>query len=84
MRLCETDHLTSSSLQKIVGATPLPNGGWRFCVWAPAISSVELHLKTPADRFVPMSKDADGFHSVELPALPVETTYLYRLDDAEE
>jgi maltooligosyltrehalose trehalohydrolase len=31
-----------------------------------------------------MSKDADGFHSVVLAALPAETTYLYRLDGAEE
>jgi maltooligosyltrehalose trehalohydrolase len=76
--------LTSSSSPKLVGATPLSAGGWRFCVWAPAISSVELHQRTPIDRLVPMTKDADGFHSVEVAALPAETTYLYRLDQAEE
>jgi maltooligosyltrehalose trehalohydrolase len=84
MLLGETDHLTSSPSPKIVGATPLSSGGWRFCVWAPAISSVELHLNTPTDRLLPMSKDADGFHSVEIAVLPADSTYLYRLDGAEQ
>jgi maltooligosyltrehalose trehalohydrolase len=84
MFVCETEYLTSLSSPKIVGATPLSAGGWRFCVWAPAISSVELHLKTPTDRLLPMSKGADGFHSVELDTLPADSTYLYRLDGAKE
>lgn len=45
---------------------------------------MELHLRTPDDQFVAMTKDADGFHSVELAALPTHATYLYRLEGAEE
>jgi len=67
-----------------VGATALPGGGWRFRVWAPAANRVELHLKTPVDRLLRMSKDSAGFHNLGLPELAPETTYLYRLDDHEE
>lgn len=73
-----------------IGATALPGGAWRFCVWAPAAQRVDLHLKSPEDRLLrmdpiePVRKDAAGFHGLEIAALPPGATYLYRLDENEE
>jgi maltooligosyltrehalose trehalohydrolase len=67
-----------------VGATPLSSGGWQFRVWAPDIPHVALQLKSPVQRTLPMSKDAEGVHSVEVAAIPSDATYLYQLDGKEE
>src|SRR5271155_2700735 len=66
-----------------VGATALPEGAWRFRVWAPAAQRVDLHLKSPEDRLLRMEKDTDGFHSLDM-ARPAGATYLYRLDGNDE
>jgi len=78
--------LQSSSLTAthVVGATPLPGGAWQFCVWAPRVHRLELHLKSPDDRLLLMNKDNCGFHTLQLPQIPPETTYLYRLDGNDE
>ncbi|MGA2810340.1 MAG: malto-oligosyltrehalose trehalohydrolase [Candidatus Acidiferrum sp.] len=73
-----------SSAARTVGATPLSRGAWRFCVWAPRAAHMELHIKTPFDRLVTMSKDSAGFHSLDVPELPSGTTYLFRLDSKDE
>ncbi|MCD9047871.1 malto-oligosyltrehalose trehalohydrolase [Luteimonas sp. MHLX1A] len=54
--------------------------GYRFGLWAPAASRVELVL---ADGDVhPMARDADGFHAVHI-ACVAGTRYRFRIDGAE-
>ncbi len=76
--------MTLSASAQPVGATRLSPGVWRFRVWAPAIAQVSLHLKSPDDRLLPMTKDAEGFHIVDVADISADTTYLYRLDGGDE
>jgi maltooligosyltrehalose trehalohydrolase len=76
--------LTILTSAQTVGATPLCSGGWQFRVWAPEIPQVALHLKSPAECLLPMHNDAEGFHTVEVAAIPADATYLYQLDGNEE
>ncbi|HME12757.1 MAG TPA: malto-oligosyltrehalose trehalohydrolase [Candidatus Acidoferrum sp.] len=80
------DHLPNAvpDTTHVVGATPLFDGGWRFCVWAPQVHQVELHIKSPGDRLLAMTKDYAGFHTVDLPQLESGAMYLYRLDAKDE
>jgi maltooligosyltrehalose trehalohydrolase len=81
---CGENEVLKNSTAHSPGATPLPNGAWQFSVWAPQIERVQLHLKSTADRLLLMSKDACGFHNLQLLDIPPATTYLFRLDDQEE
>lgn len=53
-----------------------------FCVWAPRAARVDLHLTAPADRLMPMARDADGFHRVTVGqgAAGPGARYAYRLN----
>jgi maltooligosyltrehalose trehalohydrolase len=46
-----------------VGAKLVASDRCEFRVWAPFVDAVELHLVAPAERRVPMEKDARGYHS---------------------
>jgi maltooligosyltrehalose trehalohydrolase len=76
--------LTTSTSAKTVGATPLSSGGWQFRVWGPDLPHVALQFKSPVRRTLSMNKDAEGFHNVEVAAIPSDATYLYQLDGKEE
>ena len=69
--------------------TPLGNyrradGQWEFSVWAPRRKTVALHLVTPMDRLIPMTRDEAGYHHVSVEDLPHHSRYLYQLDDSQE
>lgn len=51
-----------------------------FRVWAPTTELVELHLTGPDQRFLPLSKHADGYHRARLEEIAPGTDYQYRLD----
>jgi maltooligosyltrehalose trehalohydrolase len=42
---------------------------------------VDLHLKTPSDRLLPMAADGHGYYQLDVSDLPTGATYLYRLAD---
>lgn len=51
----------------------------QFVVWAPHAAAVNLRLFTAADQLVPMQRNADGYYTVTVAALPAGAEYLYRL-----
>ncbi len=65
------------------GVTPLPNNGYRFVAWAPALSSLSLLLYEKDRRIIPMIPDECGFFSTEVEASP-GIQYRYRLPDGRE
>ena len=47
--------------ESTVGAIPLADGSWHFCVWAPR-ESVLIHVVGDAEQAAPMEKDERGYH----------------------
>ncbi len=68
------------------GAFYRGDGTTDFCVWAPLVAHIELHLTAPTDQLIPMAKGADGYHRVTVPAglAAPGARYLYRLDERAE
>ena len=54
-----------------LGASPLPDGGCRFAVWAPAAARVEVHLLDP-DRLEPLRPAGDGVELMLLDDEPAD------------
>jgi maltooligosyltrehalose trehalohydrolase len=69
-----------------LGATPLDASRCAFRVWAPLADRVEVRILNASgraddgDRFVPLAKEARGYHSGSCDEAPPGTLYLYRLD----
>ncbi len=55
-----------------------------FNVWAPTAVRVELHLVTPAERWLPMTRRDDGLWSIEVDGLGAGARYAFRLDGEKE
>jgi maltooligosyltrehalose trehalohydrolase len=55
-----------------------------FRVWAPQRERVDLHIVAPAERRVPMTRDANGYYSVVVDDCAEGTRYLYVLDGGDE
>jgi maltooligosyltrehalose trehalohydrolase len=68
----------------IPGATRLPDGCWRFTVWAPLREQVELDLPGHPKRFRPMQKDAFGYYATVTDDVQADCKYFYRLDGSVE
>ena len=66
-----------------LGATPLPEGGCEFVVWAPQRKQVEVHLVGEEPRFLAMERDALGYWRARSDAKP-GMKYFYRLDGDRE
>lgn len=58
--------------------------GAHFCVWAPHIEAITLHLLAPRERLVPMEKDGEGYHHVVVEEATAGTRYKYRFPDGRE
>ncbi len=67
-----------------VGAWYLGEGRCRFRVWAPAARSVELHLLSPQERFVPMTQRNRGYYETVVEGVEPASLYLYCLDGSRE
>lgn len=70
--------------ESTVGAIPLGDGSWRFCVWAPRRERVLLHVLGDAEQIAQMEKDERGYHRATLGNLATGDRYLYRLDGVHE
>jgi len=66
------------------GSVMLPGGGCRFRVWAPEAEQVRLHLLPPAERFVDLEPDADGYHQAIVDGVAPGTRYRFKLPDGRE
>lgn len=54
---------------------------WNFKVWAPLKDKVTLHIVKPEDRKLEMTKDKEGYFSVECDDVENGTGYYFRPDD---
>ena len=52
-----------------LGATPLPEQGWRFVVWAPTAKQLSIHIAGADDRVVPMQKSDSGYFETTIKTL---------------
>jgi maltooligosyltrehalose trehalohydrolase len=65
------------------GAFP-ESDGVRFSVWASRHETLELHLLSPVDRIVPMTRDEFGFFEAFVSGVTAGATYKYRFADGRE
>jgi len=63
-----------------LGATPLPGGGCRFLVYAPAAKNMEVRLISPVDRVVPLERCGRGYHRGIIVEAGPGSLYRYRID----
>ncbi|MGQ9695248.1 MAG: malto-oligosyltrehalose trehalohydrolase [Thermodesulfobacteriota bacterium] len=68
---------------KGIGAQYLKGGSCLFRVWAPLISKVELHLISPKEQVIPLTKNGE-YHEVLVRNLPPGALYFYILDGQKE
>ncbi|WP_220388845.1 alpha-amylase family glycosyl hydrolase [[Flexibacter] sp. ATCC 35208] len=66
---------------KNTGAFYKPDNTCTFCVWAPEKEQVTLHLITPDDRSMAMTKDAEGYFTITVENVPPGATYFYNIDE---
>ena len=66
-----------------LGAVPLNNGAWKFTVWAPRHEQLELRLKNDRPTSLPMQRNALGYHSVIVEAVPAGAKYFYGFADSQ-
>jgi maltooligosyltrehalose trehalohydrolase len=64
-----------------LGATSEGDSQYRFLVWAPFPSKVDLHLLGPDERLVPMRRNHSGYHEIILQGIEPGNRYYYRLDE---
>jgi maltooligosyltrehalose trehalohydrolase len=55
-----------------------------FCVWAPKVSTLELHIIAPTERIIAPRKLGDGYFAAQVDAAPPGTLYFYRLNGETE
>ena len=67
-----------------LGAAPVGANRCAFKVWAPNARKVTLHLLTPVDRRVPLTKDPHGYHTGTVDEVPPGSDYFYQLDGKRE
>ncbi len=63
-----------------LGATYYADGRCRFLVWAPFARTVEVHLRAPRERFVPMPQERTGYYQGFAEDVEPGSLYMYRLD----
>lgn len=63
------------------GATLLAGGGARFRLWAPSLPVVMLHIEGDPPAAFPMTRDADGWHALDLASAGPGTRYRFLLPD---
>jgi len=56
----------------------------RFCVWAPAANTLELHLLEPRDKYLKMRRSQSGYFTIQVEEVKPGTLYLYRIDGSIE
>ncbi len=58
----------------------LSGGECRFRVWAPEVEKIELVLRRPEERVVPMEEAGDGYWECRMQGVHAGSRYLYRLN----
>ena len=68
------------SERRRLGATIDDDGRVGFNVWAPKAEKVEVRLLDDGGRYLPLTRDDDGYHSATVDGPGAGDRYLYRLD----
>jgi len=77
----ETENI--SRYQKL-GATYLGNGRGHFLVWAPFAAQVEVHVVSPQERLLPLTRGARGYFAATVEGVEPGSLYSFRLDGDKE
>lgn len=67
------------ALATALGPTYLGQERFKFLVWAPFVSNLEVHVVNPSDRIIALKKDERGYYSGTVENLPFGARYYYRL-----
>jgi maltooligosyltrehalose trehalohydrolase len=67
-----------------LGATYLVDSHCQFQVWVPFAQKVEVHILVPQEKFLPLEKDAKGYHGTIVENVEPGSLYVYRLDGDKE
>lgn len=67
-----------------LGATYLGDGHTRFVVWAPGAAEVKVRVLSPADKTLPLRREAKGYHQAIVEGIEPGCRYLYQLDGSLE
>ena len=63
-----------------LGCTHIGGDRYEFLVWAPRAEKVEVHVVSPAERFIEMPPEARGYHRAVADGLKPGDRYFYRLN----
>jgi maltooligosyltrehalose trehalohydrolase len=63
-----------------LGCTHVSGDRYEFLVWAPRAEKVEVHVVSPAERFIEMQPEARGYHRAIADGLKPGDRYFYRLN----
>ena len=72
----------SAGAKADLGCTHVSGDRYEFLVWAPRAEKVEVHIVSPAERFIEMAPEARGYHRAVVDRVKPGDRYLYRLDGA--
>ncbi|MGC8659509.1 MAG: malto-oligosyltrehalose trehalohydrolase [Desulfomonilaceae bacterium] len=67
-----------------LGANRVNESICEFRVWAPDVEVVDVHIVSPLDRFLNLSKDTSGYHWGCFHDVDPGSLYFYRLDESVE
>ena len=75
-----TAHVKPNLAKSELGCAHIAGDRYEFLVWAPRAEKVELHLVSPAERFIEMRHDERGYHRASVQGLHSGDRYFYRLN----
>jgi len=73
-----------NALELKLGPTLLGDGRCRFCVWAPFVDSIEVHVLSPQERLERLQRDRQGYHCGVLEGIEPGALYRLRLNGSLE
>jgi maltooligosyltrehalose trehalohydrolase len=72
----------SVSAKADLGCTHVSGDRYEFLVWAPRAEKVEVHIVSPAERFIEMRPEARGYHHAVADTLKPGDRYFFRLNSS--
>lgn len=72
----------SAGAKAELGCTLIDGDHYEFLVWAPRAEKLEVHIVSPAERFIEMQPEARSYYRAIVDGLRPGDRYFYRLDGA--
>jgi maltooligosyltrehalose trehalohydrolase len=67
-----------------LGAISLGNARCRFCVWAPLVKAVDVHILRPREQMISLQRDGEAYFRGDVEDVRANSLYLYRLAGQKE